>query len=93
MSAPILLGLLSGLVAGVFFGGSNTRHAAPGTHVDTVVIEASNVSSPAPFATYTFGTVFVSACRVRPSTESVSESVWFEFGQNHPSIQPIASSR
>lgn len=57
------------------------RAAATGSHMATVVIDVSNVGSAAPFATYTFGNVFVASDVVGSSTDSVSESVSFEFGR------------
>jgi type VI protein secretion system component Hcp len=57
------------------------KAAALGTHFSSVVIEVSNVGSAVPFATYTFGTVFVTADTLGSNTASVAESVAFEFGR------------
>lgn len=57
------------------------KAAALGTHFASVVIEVSNVGSSVPFATYTFGTVFVTADTLGLNTESVAENVSFEFGR------------
>jgi type VI protein secretion system component Hcp len=57
------------------------KAAALGTHFSSVVIEVSNVGSAVPFATYTFGTVFVTADTLGSNTESVAETVAFEFGR------------
>jgi len=57
------------------------KAAALGTHFTSVVIEVSNAGSATPFATYTFGTVFVSSDVLGSNADTVAESVAMEFGR------------
>jgi len=55
------------------------RAASLGTHFDNVVIDVFEAGSAVPFATYTFGNVFVTTDAFGASPNSVTEQVLFEF--------------
>jgi len=57
-----------------------------GQHFNFVTIEVFEVGSPAPFATYTFNTVFVTSDVVGSNVNQVSEAVTFVFGKISSSI-------
>lgn len=59
---------------------------ATGQHFNFVKIEVFEVGTPAPFATYTFSTAFVSSDLIGSDVNRVSESVSFAFGKIASSI-------